>query len=333
MNSDKIEITEITKNNKNNNENATFSNFMARNIATRRFSKVVLEESDPKDVEKRTDKYVDCQIIKNIELLPEINADFALVEKLDYGTSGYLTPETKKWNEPTKIFKIGSVEKLENFLNNLKFLHPNKEANAYIGRSGYIPSGERLSMKHPKGCSYICLNFSTSFSRQSCLHMSSDMFYITLKGLILALASNNFPNGTNKKVYDSICCIESLCKVHRTSRNRKSLSLKIWKLNEFDNLTVLDHIVKIFQSKEFFHCNHIQYFASVIEKILGFTNGFKDTLKDTYERHVQRNKFNKMNEEELQTFKNACEPNLHEEYAMLINNPLVGIKIKNYTSS
>jgi len=334
MNLDIDDIIGIkTNDNKKYDESVIISNFMALNIATRRFSRVILEDAKMKDNDKQENFHSECVIIKNIELLPEKNTDFELAEKFDYGTSGYLTPETKKWNEPTKIFKIKTVEKLENFLNNLKFLHPNKETNAYFARSGYIPSGEKMSVKHSNGCSYICLNFSTGFGHQTGLFMSSDMFYLALKGFILALASNNFPEGTDKEVYKSICCVESLCKVHRSSKNRKSFSLKIWKLNEFDNLTVLDHIIKIFQNKEFLHCKHIQYFVRTISKLLVFTNDLKNILKDTFERHIQRNKFNKMNPEELQTFKNACDQNMYEEYVKLINNPLIGIKIKNYFSS
>jgi hypothetical protein len=304
----------------------TINNFIARNIAMNRFNKIILEESDFNDTEN--DDLNDPS--DNITCY----SNFELCEKWDYGTSGFLSLD-KKWCDPSRIFKMGHVEKLENFLVNLKLLHPKQDSNAYLARSGFLPSKEVLETKHPKGSTYICFNFTISSERQRGFGISDNGFYLLIKGLILSLVAQNYPKESNKAVYESICCIESLCKVHRSSKNRKSFSLKIWKLNEFSTFTVLDHIIKIFTSKELQQCLTIQYFANVVKEMLEIVNKFEFTLGDSFERHIQRNKFQKMSEDELASFKSrsGIDDNTLSRLTHLLNNPLVGIKIKNYFSS
>lgn len=296
--------------------NSSGSNFLSHKLLT---TKLLSQSTQYEDIEEN--------ITKNINLLTIRSINFKLDNKWEYGTSGFM--KNNIWVNPSKIFSINNVEKLENLLNNLKYLHPNKENNTYFGREHMLPCGEILKNKHRNGCSYICINFN--MNSQLGLSMTNDMFYLCIKTLILFLVSQSYEIN-NKEIYESICCLESLCKVHRLNKNRKNFSLKIWKLNGIDTLTVIEHIIKIFNNCKIFHSEHVKYFCEVIGGMLELTNKFKDKY-EKYERVIQRNKFNKMNDQEITDFKNICEGEDYQKFTKYVTNTLVGIKIKNYEVS
>jgi len=267
---------------------------------------------------------VKLEIMNNINSLSLQTMDNKCNEKWEYGTSGFM--KDNLWNDPCTIFKVSNVQKLENFLNYLKYLHPDNQKNTYFARLNSIPSGEFLMKKHCNGCSYICFNFN--INALNGLNMSADIFYMIIKEIILFLVSCSYDD-SESSIYESIVCLESLCKVHRSDRSRNNYSLKIWKLGKHDNFTVLEYIIKIFENCRMNRSEHVKYFSTVINNMLDILKKIKNNY-DKYERVLQRNKFCKMTSDEITEFKNICDD--YDIFLPLVKNTLVGIKIKNYVS-
>jgi len=260
--------------------------------------------------------------------------NFKLPNVWQFGSSGYEELNSKIWKKPSKMLTLEYVENLENFLNGFKYMHPIHATNCYLAIDGYCPSVEEMNRKEEinrknnldtnKGCSFICLKFNANKQRD--LYMSKDLFYVFLKKIILFLVSQDYDE-TSKKIFESIKCIESLSKINRSGINRKNYTIKIWKTNDVDNLTVIEHIVKIFN--EFESCLHIKYFCETINNIVKTINDITFRNIKFQETLIQRKKLKEILEKSLETFKDSDKDNLMR-LSNFIANPLIGIKIRNY---
>lgn len=257
--------------------------------------------------------------------------NFKLPNKWHFGSSGYEDPNSKVWKKPSKVLTLECAEDLESFLNGFKYMHPKHQSNCYLAINDYCPSVEEMNRKEKinkngdfKGCSYICLKFNAN--RQRDLYMSKDLFYLFLKKIILFLVSRDYDE-SSKNVFESIKCIESLSKINRSEINRKNYTIKIWKTNEVDNLTVIEHIVKIFS--EFDKCSHIKYFCEIINCVTNTINEISCKTIKFQETLVQRKKLKEIFEN-YESFNDSDKANLIT-LSNYIANPLIGIKIKNYS--
>lgn len=291
-------------------------------------NKILNNESNLCKNEEECDDSI--QISEKLSSLSICKVNFKFDKTWDYGASGYTDEQRKLWIDPCRIFKVGNIEKLDNLFNNFKYLHPNNKANTYFARSGFIPSSEKLSTKDANGCSYICFNFNAN--RQRSLYMSPDLFHIIIKEIALFLVAQNYDE-KERPIYESICCLESLCKINRSGVNRKNFTLKIWKLNNYDNLTVIEYILKIFTNLEnvFLGSCHIKYFCETLNEIIALSKNFKEDYKNRIECYIQRSKFLKMSDLEIKEFQEACmTEEVSTKFSALVRNSLLRIKIQNF---